>query len=257
MTTVIERASKSLDLSVLPMFSGFRQWRGTCEKHGEQVISVPPSVKSWVCPVCVSQKAAKTLPVEWLEERAKALMTVSHLPEKYVGQKFVATSDEQRRARQAAKLFYDQVTQKKVWASLNLVGETGTGKTLLACEVMQRLIVGAGMSCRYATSMGILSEIKESYGTEGKTENGEIQRFADFDLLIIDEIDQIRGSDTDRLLLQEVVNRRYNAKKPVLTISNLSFESFGKAVGARIASRLSENGTVVLFDWADQRRIAA
>lgn len=248
--------SLSADL-LLPEFAGFRRWPGRCKEHGEQVISVPHSVKNWLCPECARRKAEQTLPAEWAQERAKALLAASRLPDKYQGKVFVAASYEQKMARQAARLFYGEVVLRQQWAALNLVGETGTGKTLLACELLQRLISSAGLSCRYATSMGILAEIKASYGCEGRSEHGEIQRFADFDLLIIDEIDQIRGTDSDKLLLQEVINRRYNAKKPVLTISNLSFAGLGRALGNRIASRLSENGVVVLFDWADQRQISA
>jgi DNA replication protein DnaC len=142
------------------------------------------------------------------------------------------------------------------WTVLALVGGVGTGKTLLACELAVALIDKLGLSVRYATAQAIVSEVQATYGAEGKSEETEIARFAQYDVLIIDEIDAKRSSENANLLLTEIINRRYNAEKPVVVITNQAFDTLARFVGDRVADRLHENAYVCAFSWPSFRRAA-
>lgn len=193
----------------------------------------------------------------WIADRNETLMKIAQVPSKYDNQHFVASSAAQKAVRGQARMFRDFIVKEKRWATLVLVGTPGTGKTLLACEFAQSLIRSLSMSVRYATTNGMIKEIQASYGREGKSEEGEIERFVQYDLLILDEIDAKADKENANLLLNEVINRRYMNEKPVIIITNQSFDNLAQYVGDRVDSRLHENAFICAFDWPDYRRTMA
>lgn len=241
----------------LPDFSAlFEDITGQCQDHGSQTVKVRKG-KDWYCPKCLQENARQEARKQWEHDRREMLHKIARIPHKYHGDSFKPHNDAHRHARGLAKSFFDAVVGNGSlggWRVLMLVGEPGTGKTLMACELAERLVDRALMSVRYATAMQMLGEIKAAYSQEGKSEAGEIQKFAEYDLLVLDEIDRMRGTDNDRLLLEEVVNRRYNDEKPMLVISNKLRDQLAEYVGDRVSSRFHENGLVVSFDWPDFRK---
>lgn len=226
---------------------------GTCEQHGPAEVLMRVGT-AWNCPQCLEMAMAADTRAKWLQGRATDLMTTASIPAKYVGQRFVASTDEQRAVLRTVQQYRDFVLREQSWAALIMVGLTGTGKTLLACQLGQSLIAKASRSIRYATAAGMISEIQASYGREGKSEEGEIMRFAQYDVLILDEVDAIRSTDNANLLLTEIINRRYNENKPVIVITNQPFDNLARYVGERVHSRLYENAFVCDFRWADARK---
>jgi DNA replication protein DnaC len=76
----------------------------------------------------------------------------------------------------------------------------------------------------------------------------------DMDLLILDEIGVQFGSETERNLLFDVLNERYEDCKPTLLLSNLPKQDVAKYLGERVMDRLREDGgRVVVFDWESHR----
>lgn len=228
---------------------------GECLTHGPASVLVR-SGAAWHCPACLEVEMASEARSMWLADRNATLMQAAHIPLKYIGQRFIATTPAQKHVRAQVRIFRDFILQERVWATLIMVGITGTGKTLLACEFGQSLIANASRSVRYITAAGMISEIQASYGREGKTEEGEILRFVQYDVLILDEIDAIRSTENANLLLTEIINRRYNEAKPVVVISNQPFDTLSKYVGERVYSRLHENAFTCAFTWGDMRRAA-
>jgi DNA replication protein DnaC len=229
---------------------------GACDTHGAAEVLVRKGAL-WHCPECLEAKMATEARERWIAARSADLMAAATIPTKYIGQKFEATCEDHRAVRRTVQLYRDFILKGQVWAALVLVGKTGTGKTLLACELAQSLIHRASRSVRYITAAGMISEIQACYGREGRSEEGEIMRFAQYDVLILDEIDAIRNTDNANLLLTEIVNRRYNENKPVIVVSNQPFGNLAKFVGERVHSRLHENAFVCDFKWADARRAGA
>jgi DNA replication protein DnaC len=226
---------------------------GECVEHGPADVLMRVG-KPWNCPRCLEAAMAVDTHAKWLAVRTADLMNTATIPAKYVGQRFTAATEDQRAVLRSVQLFRDFILREPSWAALVMVGQTGTGKTLLACQLGQSLISRASRSVRYITAKGMIGEIQASYGREGKSEEAEIMKFAQYDVLILDEIDALPAKENASLLLTEIINRRYNENKPVIVISNQPFDNLAKFVGDRVHSRLHENSFSCAFGWSDFRR---
>lgn len=226
---------------------------GTCDEHGPATVLVRAGL-DWHCPQCLEKRMAGEAHETWKAERNASLMENATIPRKYLGQRFLASTPEQKVVRGTVRTFRDFILREPTWAALLMIGQTGTGKTLLACEFAQSLIANSSRSVRYITAKGMISEIQASYGREGKSEEGEMLRFAQYDVLILDEIDAIPSRENSSLLLTEIINRRYNENKPVIVISNQPFDNLERFIGSRVHSRLHENSFSCSFGWDDFRR---
>lgn len=248
-----DRAMESISGYLGALGTRLEHLHGECESHGTARVLVRIG-RPWHCPTCLEATMATEAQALWLAERNASLMDSATIPKKYIGQRFTVTTAEQKAVVKQVGTFRDFILREPTWAALLLIGQTGTGKTLLACQLAQSLITRASKSVRYLTAKGMISEIQASYGREGKSEEGELMRFAQFDVLILDEIDAIPARENSSLLLTEVINRRYNENKPVIVISNQPFDNLDKYVGERVHSRLHENSFSCAFGWDDYRR---
>jgi DNA replication protein DnaC len=154
------------------------------------------------------------------------------------------------------KAFRDFVVKQGGWASLVMIGVTGTGKSLLACELIESMIKALRISARYATASGMISEIQATYSREDRSQEEVVEKFSTYDILVVDEVDAIPQTANAMLLLNEIYNRRYCNGRPTVTISNQPFELLNTFVGDRIYSRLHENLFMCAHTWADERRAA-
>jgi DNA replication protein DnaC len=236
--------------------SRFEKVTQDCERHGAQEALVRRDGGAWACPKCHEERVAAEERAKWMADRNATLLKIATIPAKYLGQRFIASTPEQKAMRATMRAFREFVLAEDGprWASLILTGITGTGKTLAVSEFAESWVRKLSKSCRYITANGMIKEIQASYGAEGKSEEGEILRFVQYDLLILDEIDAKADKENANLLLTEVINRRYNENKPVIVISNQAFELLGQFVGDRVHSRLHENAFIVACTWPDFRR---
>lgn len=231
---------------------------GECETHGPSTVLLHArhSGGAWYCPTCRDIAAQAETEAKWKAQRNETLHRIACIPSKYRGCTFKSSTPAMRAARGVVKTFRDLIAEKRVWAVLVLFGGVGTGKTLMAAELAESLIDNLSMSVRYCTAKQMISEIQAAYDAEGKTEEGEILRFVQYDVLILDEIDAKPDRENANLLLTEVINRRYNDEKPVVVITNQPFDTLAKYVGDRVDDRLHENAFVCAFDWPSFRRSA-
>jgi DNA replication protein DnaC len=228
---------------------------GNCGAHGPATILTRAGLP-WHCPKCLDAKLAKEFVSTAVTKRQEHLQKIADLPAKHRGQEFRATTPEQRAVKQMVVKFRDFIISQAAWAALLMVGKNGTGKTLMATQFAESLIAKYGKSVRYVTAASMISEIQSCYGREGRSAEVAMLEFAQYDLLIVDEIDLIRDKDDAKILLTEVISKRYNAERPVVAISNQTLDTLSQFVGDRIVSRLHENSFICAFDWADFRRAA-
>lgn len=136
-----------------------------------------------------------------------------------------------------------------------MFGNPGTGKNMLSACICQSL-VGQGYSVLHTTALKLVRRIKESWG-KGKdlTEQQAIDQFSKPDLLVIDEVGIQFGSDTEKILLFEVINERYENMRPTVVISNLTAAAVEEYLGSRVMDRFHEGKSAVLeFTWDSYRR---
>ena len=228
---------------------------GLCAEHGQSAVkAIGPA--GWYCVTCMEATLKADSRSVWEAERHEHLKKVADIPAKFRGKAFKATTPGQKAARAMVKSYRDFILKERTWAVLVLSGTVGTGKTLMACEFAQALIENCGWQVRYCTAAGMISEIQASYSMDDKTEAGEVERFVRYEVLILDEIDVKGAGQNANKLLTEVINRRYNAGRPVVIITNQAFGTLVDFVGDRVLDRMHENSFFAEFNWPSARRQA-
>lgn len=227
------------------------------------------------CPTCTQeQDEAKQRARE--RERVQQAMGLRRqwavkrgLPEKYVRAQisdFKATTPAQEQVKywveHYAGLNEDAAYDKHAvgWGMI-FVGNVGTGKTLLACALLNEVAWhGAKLSedFRFTTVLQLLRKFKLSWRKDSEQNEQQIMdEYSKVPLLVIDEIGVQFGSDTERMLLTELINERYNRETSMtILISNLPLPEFTQVVGERVVDRFKEGGKVLVFDWASHRKPA-
>ena len=150
----------------------------------------------------------------------------------------------------------DFARHRKAGTWLLFVGNTGTGKGHLCAAVINR-IVRSGWSALFTKTPRLLREIKDTFNRDSEVTQSEIlRRMAALDLLVIDEVGVQFGTDTERMILYEVLDLRYEEMRPVILTSNIrNMKTLEKILGERIIDRLFEGESRILFfDWESYRR---
>lgn len=138
-------------------------------------------------------------------------------------------------------------------AGLLFYGNSGTGKTHLAAGIALEVLT-AGGSVLYTRAAKVAREIKGTWARGAKVSEAEIyEKYLRPDLLIIDEIGMQYGSESEKIILFEIINSRYENLKPVIAITNLTGERLRDCIGAPSLDRLKEKGVSVCFDWPSMR----
>ncbi len=111
-----------------------------------------------------------------------------------------------------------------------------------------------GYGARYVTCQGLIQAIRRTWGNDGEgRESAVIDEFADASLLVIDEIGVQSGTDNEKALLFDVLDRRYSEMRPTIFGTNLDKVQFQEFVGDRVWDRLTETARWVPFGWESYR----
>lgn len=245
-----------------------------CAKHGpyqEKVIALSGRTITQSCPKCLleqeahetarrrddSVRAAK-------QTRAESLFQQSGVPERYREASFDTYqlyADKEASARQrlalnvCRKFALNFAAVQKHGGNLLLQGNSGTGKTHLACAISNHL-VQQGYSSMFVTAAAITHRIASARGYSSKADPEEIYReLASLDLLVIDEIEEFDGVDA-KVTLIRVVNERYAADRPTVVLTNLELHELLERLSVKTVDRLSEGGQLVVFNWDSYRKMA-
>lgn len=137
---------------------------------------------------------------------------------------------------------------------LIMMGPPGTGKTHLAIGIARKVLELGGTSM-FVRAHEAISRIMETYRRDSpQTERQVLDSFRKPDLLVIDEIGRQRGTDNERMMLFEIINRRYDDEKPTIIISNLDKEGVEHYMDEATIDRLRErNGIGIIFEWESYR----
>jgi DNA replication protein DnaC len=169
---------------------------------------------------------------------------------------FLTKSPEQEKNKKIAMDYAAKFPEiLKKGTSMIFCGTTGTGKTHLACSIANEIIKDHACTALFISTIDAVRRVKETYRKNSEeTEREAIAWFSRFNLLILDEVGVQFGSDTERMILFEIINKRYENMLPTIFLSNLSIANLKDFVGDRIIDRMKENGGRQLnFVWESNR----
>lgn len=191
----------------------------------------------------LSRQAAVQLATERQENRqrkANELLGRLTIPKRYATANLDLPSSTQPTAYDIAKTFVAEFDSKlKSGAGMMLWGDVGTGKTHLVCGIANALRIQMH-SVLYCTAIEAVMLVKSSWkrGDTGLTEYDVYSRFADPELLILDEIDAQIGRDFERMVLTNIADIRSRNCLPTIVISNLTPKEIYTLLGERMFDRL-------------------
>lgn len=237
-----------------------------CEVHGSYISRCFVS-KVWTkCPSCEAERVTKEKSETETRERKERLLAwqqkIGHagIPERFRDRRlnnFAVSSDAQRKAFDFAKDYVDNFDQAlAVGRGALFVGPPGTGKTHLACGIGMHIMKNQNRTVLFSTVMRAVRRVKDSWRRDStETESQAIAAMVFPDLLILDEVGVQFGSETEKLILFDVLNERYEKRRPTLLLSNLDENEVIAYVGERIIDRMREDGGMVVpFKWESYRR---
>jgi len=135
-----------------------------------------------------------------------------------------------------------------------LHGPNGTGKTQLAVCLMVTQIDTRIKSAVFISAMQFFIEIKGSYRKDSSESEDEIlSRYARPSLLIIDEVEKRGESDWANNLLFHLINRRHNAQKDTVLMSNLTSAELSSHLGPALVTRMNQTGGMVHCNWPSMK----
>lgn len=184
------------------------------------------------------------------ELRQKKERYQRQVPERYWSESidtYKTDTEERRKAKAKAESFIQAVKCGK-FQTLMFLGAVGTGKTHLASGIVYEC---GGL---YRLAPAIIEEIRRAKSFTAKESEAEIlDNYGSARLLVIDEIGRGVVAAEEQYMLYQIINERYNRRKPTVLISNQNKKDFLNYVGIAAADRLTESAQVVEFTGKSYR----
>lgn len=230
----------------------------TCERHGEQEFEVysTKNIRGFPrCPLCAAEERAR-------DEKYAADFSQKNywescgIEKEFFGadfDSFFPQTKSQATALLAVKKLCSGELKKVV-----LLGENGTGKTMLGCIAVKKL----GGKIISAFEIGLL--VRESYSRNAEKSEAEILReLASERFLVIDEIGRHANTEAFRNQIGYVINKRHSRRLPLMVLSNAHLKKdcadsgcdccFENFFGSDAVSRLQDAAIVSLDGAGDWR----
>ncbi|VVE87575.1 ATP-binding protein [Pandoraea bronchicola] len=251
-----------------------------CPKHGD-FERLCYFGDSWTaCPRCADEEAARVANERSAIIRAgereawQRRLGDTGIPERFMDRRlrnYVATTPGQRYALDFALDFAEHFGESDRRGQCAIfLGQPGTGKTHLAIGIGHEIMARGSRTVLFTTVMRAVRRVKDTWVRgSAESESAAVAALAYPDLLILDEIGVQFGSETEKLILFDVLNERYEKRRQTILLSNLAVDDDvvdGRRVpgirsflGERVFDRLREDGgEAVVFDWESHRgKVAA
>jgi DNA replication protein DnaC len=202
-----------------------------------------------------------------------ALFNLAHLPARHAGstmESFQHHREGPRGSWEMTRRWLETFKPGDGQMGLVLYGEPGRGKTHLMCAVLRELIFRHGMHCRFVEFTHLLSAIREGIDKHD-SDATTITPLTEAPILAIDELGKGRKTEFELSVIDELVTRRYNARKLIIATTNFplrrasadnrangnlavgGLETLQERLGERVFSRLRETAWVVEVGGEDFR----
>ncbi len=232
-----------------------------CEIHNTKYTEI--SFDVFRCAECEDERREKRRDLERHAESMEKANRTLVLPKKLQAYSF----ENYKINKDSAKILKDCREYVESWPDVGgilMLGGVGTGKTHLAVSICKELRDKA-ICCKLTTVNRIIRDVRSCWGGK-RTENGWgvttviteeiiIERYVNHGLLVIDEIGSQYGSESERIIINEIINDRYEMDAPTVIIGNVSMKEANKILGTRVIDRIKDNGNVMFFEWESHRRL--
>lgn len=242
-----------------------------CDSHGSY-LSMKTPVGFSDCPVCNAARIKAEDAQRLIDEKTQArrdqftaAMGRAAIPARFADRRFetfVPYAAGPASALNRVQAYADDFdTVRRRGGGMILCGGVGAGKTHLACAAAHR-VMAQGYTAYFTSVISAIRSVKETYRRDSHiTESAQIGRFIAPDLLILDEVGIQFGSETEKNILFEIINGRYEQIKPTIIISNLAMTPLKEKdaclvdfLTERVVDRLREGGGfAIAFDWPSYR----
>ena len=237
-----------------------------CDKHGP-FQSLCHLGDIWLgCPACAAaEREAERLRDEQQRRAVRvqeweARMGRAGIPERFRDRtlgSYEVSHEGQQMALDFAQAYADDFDRvRKTGRSAIFMGNFGTGKTHLAVGIGLQVMREHKASVLFVSAGRIVRMVKDSWArNSGVTESDVVAQMVFPDLLIVDEVGVQQGTEFERNVMFDVLNERYEQRKPSLLLTNHTVEDLSsKYLGERVVDRLREDGGAVLkFSWDSGR----
>lgn len=222
---------------------------------------VKPMTREELAAIHAKEAAAweEQMAFERKENAFKKKMIDSGLKERHqrcTFENYVITSTAQQQACDQAKQFARDCLSGNT-SGFVFQGTSGTGKNHLAASIAQ-VLMRRNYHVLIITVADLMMKIRDTYRTSSTiSENELIKQLTKLDLLVLDEVGIQRGSQSEQIILNQIINARSETLKATGIITNLSTDELVQAVGERAWDRIREtNCQWVGFEWQSHRRSA-
>lgn len=138
-----------------------------------------------------------------------------------------------------------------------LHGPTGTGKTLLACIMLNELMLHRARSGRFLSlSRKYFQQLKDTFSEESANYGQTwqiIDELCNLPYLVLDDLGIQRGTDWELEVLYQLIDARYGDQRFTVVTTNQSPDEIRQMSDGRIHSRLSEMCVFVDMEGVDYR----
>ncbi|WP_440464370.1 ATP-binding protein [Psychrobacter sp. ASPA161_6] len=240
-----------------------------CPMHGKQRWQVTEAVAKTgnvQCQKCQWERDAQQAK---LEELKGGMLASLDIPSEHINADFSQWSvggDDETRARVAKIINFAKhyaANYSKGHANILLTGNTGTGKTKLACLLANEIVrqrYYAQMTVSFKRSGQIQQEIKATWDKTSRDSAATyIERLSRSTALIIDEVGEgdtsavDKWADKDREQLSAIIDRRYQLRLPTIITTNMTANEFYDHMGDRASDRLKQNIVQIPCVWPSYR----